>query len=222
MTAPAASAARPTAWDYHAGVRVLTIDTATTASSVGVVRDGAVVAEEAIRLPNAAQHVLGAVERVLRDAGLALAELDRIAVGRGPGSFTGLRIGLATALGLAAPGGIELVGVGTAAALAAGADGAVAVIDARRGEVFASGPGMELVACAPEALAQRLPAGAVLLGDGAIAYRDAFAGCEIPPDASPLHVPGAAALAHLAVVQPAPATALYVRSPDAVPTEARA
>lgn len=203
-------------------MRVLTIDTATTASSVGVVSDGEVLAEEVIRLPNAAQHVLGAVERVLQDGGLELADVDRIAVGRGPGSFTGLRIGLATALGLAAPGGVHLVGVGTAAALAAGADGAIAVIDARRGEVFAFGLGMDLVACAPAALAQRLPAGSVLLGDGAIAYRESFGGCEIPPDASPLHVPGAAALARLAAAQPAPATPLYVRSPDALPTAARA
>ena len=201
-------------------MRVLTIDTATTASCVGLVRDGAVVAETVRIAPAAAQHVLAAVEQVLADGGATLDDIDRVAVGRGPGSFTGLRIGLATAVGLCAPGPIGLVGVGTAAALAAGGSGACAVIDARRGEVFAEGPGIALGAYRPDALAALLPDGALLLGDGAVAHRAAFPGCLVPPDDDPRHAPSALALARLAE-HAAPATPLYVRPPDAVPVEAR-
>jgi tRNA threonylcarbamoyladenosine biosynthesis protein TsaB len=196
-------------------VRVLTIDTATTASCVGVVVDGLVAAEEAIRAPNAAQHSLAAVERVLRVAGLVVGDLDRVAVGRGPGSFTGLRIGLATALGLAAPGRMELVGVPTTAALrAAAGPAAFAVVDARRGEVFAEGPDLALGAYAPDALAERLPVGALLVGDGAIAHRARFAGCDVPAEDSPLHLPSATWLAALGA---ASTDAIYVRAPDAEP-----
>jgi tRNA threonylcarbamoyladenosine biosynthesis protein TsaB len=189
-------------------VRVLTIDTATTATSVGLVEGGEQLAAEVVRSPNAAQHVLAAVDRVAGD----LDGVDRIVVGRGPGSFTGLRIGLATALGLAAPGGVELVGAATSTALRG--DGAVAVIDARRGEVFAEGPDLPLCAVTPADLAALLAPGTRLLGDGAVAHRAAFAAFDVPPDDSPLHVPQPLALA---AVADGPATPLYVRAPDAEP-----
>ena len=67
----------------------------------------------------------------------------------------------------------------------------MACIDARRGEVFCAGAGLEPQALTPEALAAALPAGAVVAGDGAVRYRDLLAGAEIPPDDSPLHVPHA-------------------------------
>jgi tRNA threonylcarbamoyladenosine biosynthesis protein TsaB len=120
---------------------------------------------------------------VLGAAGAGWEEVDRIAVGVGPGTFTGLRIGVATAHALARAREIELVGVSTLHSLARGAAGAgagedpapdvvVAVIDARRGEVFAAGwvaaeagrAGAEPLigprALAPETLAQ------TMLGDG--------------------------------------------------------
>ena len=189
-------------------MRVLTIDTATTATSVGLIDDGAIVAAEAVRLPNAAQHVLVAVHRLAPD----LDAVERIVVGRGPGSFTGLRIGLATAAGLAAPGGVELLGASTATALRG--EHAVAVIDARRGEVFAEGPDLPLQALTPAALAAAVAPGSRLVGDGAVRYREAFAGFDVPPDDSPLHVPQPLALAAAADGPPAP---LYVRAPDAEP-----
>ena len=136
---------------------------------------------------------------------------------RVPGSFTGLRIGLAGALGLALALGIPVAGVSTLDALAAAAPGAVPVIDARRGEVFAL-VGGEPRAVVPEQL--DLNPGTVCVGDGAVRYRSVLeaAGVEVPPDSSPLHTPHARFHAVLArefgsaeVVQP-----LYVRAPDAV------
>ena len=120
-----------------------------------------------VREPASAQHVLGTIDRLLRDCALELKDLDRIVVGRGPGSFTGLRVGIATAQGLAAPHGIALFGATTTAALrTAAGPAAVAVIDARRGEVFVEGPGIPLAACAPGDLADRLAPGTMLVGDG--------------------------------------------------------
>ena len=177
-------------------MRVLTIDTATSAAAIGIVVDEVAVDAAPIRAAAAAQHVLSVVDALLASEGLGIADIDKIVVGRGPGSFTGQRIGLATAIGLAAPHDTELVGVGTATVLrAAAGPAAVAVIDARRGEVFAEGPGIELAAWSADALAARLTPGTTVVGDGAVRYRDAFSHCAVPADDSPLHVPSAAACA---------------------------
>jgi tRNA A37 threonylcarbamoyladenosine modification protein TsaB len=97
----------------------------------------------------------------------------------------------------------------------------VACIDARRGEVFAAGSGIAAAAMAPEALAGRLERGAVVVGDGAVRYRDVFesAGADVPPDDDPRHLPDplvllerAGPFGDAALVEP-----LYVREPDARP-----
>jgi tRNA threonylcarbamoyladenosine biosynthesis protein TsaB len=138
-----------------------------------------------IELDTAERHaasLLVALDRLLAQCGHARAEIARIALSIGPGSFTGLRIGLATALGLTFGSERTLVPVPTLAALAfqAGGDGWVApLVDARRGEVYAGlydAGGEALVAdsCSPlDAFLARLPAGAplVLLGSGAVLYR---------------------------------------------------
>ena len=203
-------------------MRVLTIDTATAAASVGLVDDGEVVGWEIVRAEHAAQQLVAAAERVLAAAGLAAADVGRIAIGCGPGSFTGLRIGVATGIGLADGLAVPACGVGTLAALRAEAGPcSVAVVDARRGEVFAEGPGVELGAYAPQRLAATLADGAVLIGDGAVRHRDLLAGrAVVPPDGSDLHVPGPAALAALSSTG-APAAPIYVRAPDAIPAEER-
>ena len=202
-------------------MRVLTIDTATSVAAIGLVIDGDAFDAPPIRSATAAQHVLASVDAALAANNLTIGDVDRIVVGRGPGSFTGQRIGLATAIGLATPHATQLAGATTTAALrhAAGPD-AVAMVDARRGEVFAEGPGMELSAYRPEDLVARLEAGLLLVGDGAVRYRAMFQHCTVPADDSALHVPAASALAALGEGSE-PATPVYVREPDAVRIEDR-
>ena len=108
-------------------------------------------------------------------------------MGTGPGSFTGTRIGLATARGLALALGVPAAGVSTLDALAAGAPGAMPVIDARRSEIFVAGPR----ALAPADL--ELEPGTLCVGDGAVRYRELLeqAGAEIPPDDDERHLPRA-------------------------------
>ncbi len=204
---------------------VLTIDTATSIVAVGLVDDaGAVHVAPRIHDASAAQLILAGVESVLHAAAIRLGDVNRVVVGRGPGSFTGLRIGLATAQGLAAGLHVETIGVSSLAALLAGADcDAIAVIDARRGEVFAAAASIEPASCAPEQLASLLPANALLIGDGALRYRALWeeAGHRVPAVEDLRHAPTPRAMAELAERQPGPVTALYLREPDAVPTVLR-
>jgi tRNA threonylcarbamoyladenosine biosynthesis protein TsaB len=160
--------------------------------------------------------------------------VDRIAVGVGPGSFTGIRIGIATAQGLARGLGVPLVGVSTLDALAAAAGGLVgaarpwlAVLDARRGEVFVRGDGAAQV-LTPERLADAVRPGMVAFGDGALRHRELLqaAGAEIPPDGEPAHRVNAVHVAELGAAAtpaatPAAVQPLYLREPDAQPRERR-
>lgn len=181
--------------------------------------------------PAHARRLLSLVREVLDTAALSWKQIDRIAVGVGPGTFTGMRIGIATAQALAQATGIPLVGISTLRSLELGAWAAspasvLAVIDARRGEVFAAGAGVEPRVLSPEALAElvrgRTSDRLVTVGDGAIAFREALAGAgaEVPPDSSPLHRVNAihhcrlaleATPVHFATVEPQ-----YLRAPDAV------
>ena len=150
-------------------------------------------------------------------AGCGREHVGQIVVGCGPGSFTGLRIGIATARGLALALAVPCAGVSTLAALAAGAPGALALIDARRGELFALDDEGSAVVADPADVAARLRPGMSCVGDGALSYRALLegAGADVPPDDDPRHAPGAVALARLASGDaPEP---LYVRRPDAEP-----
>lgn len=205
---------------------ILAFDTATDAASTAVVDGGRPVSEIVSHGPaRAARRVLGDVAHALDVAGVNLDQLDGIAVGVGPGSFTGLRIGLATAQALADGAGLALSGVSTLDALRHGApSGAVAVLDARRRQVFASGPALPEMAVDPAALAALLEAGAYCVGDGAVRYRALLegAGVQVPPDDSTLHVPHARAHAVLARFDGTPVEPNYLRDPDARPIAARA
>jgi tRNA threonylcarbamoyladenosine biosynthesis protein TsaB len=147
------------------------------------VRDGTVLSEVAARTSGSHVAALPAlVEHVLAEARLRIEAVDAVAVSIGPGSFTGLRIGLALAKGITFAGGIPLVTVPTlevlAHAVALPADTVVcAALDARKREVYAAffrvlpDGGRERLspdaALAPEVLAERLTRGTVLVGDAA-------------------------------------------------------
>src|SRR5262245_2734250 len=114
--------------------------------TAALVRDGEVLGERRTQ----AVRLLEDVQALLADAGLAPSDLDRLAVGVGPGSYTSLRMGLVTARMLALSLDLPAAGVPTLDALAAGTPGAVPVIDARRSEVFARTREGEAAALAPE------------------------------------------------------------------------
>jgi tRNA threonylcarbamoyladenosine biosynthesis protein TsaB len=221
---------------------ILGIDTATAGTAVAVwAPDGTEVERRDDRPADArpahAQRLLPLVEEVIAAAETTWDAIDRIAVGVGPGGFTGLRLGIATARALAQARGCELVGVSSLAALAEGvrplesgrlkrSDPVVAVIDARRGEVFAAAyPGFGPVALAPEALAARIEPGWRAVGDGAVRFRQELerAGAEIPADDSPLHRVSALQVCRLgATAEPADRDTLlpdYRREPDAKPRQ---
>jgi tRNA threonylcarbamoyladenosine biosynthesis protein TsaB len=192
-------------------VLILAFDTATSVATSALVRDGRLLGERS----SVAVRVLEDVDVLLRDAGVEPGELDALAIGIGPGSFTGVRMGLAAARGLAFSLDLPIAGVSTLAALAAGAPGALPLIDAKRRELFTLQDG-EIVALPTAAF--EAP-GRVCVGDGAIRYREQLerTGAEIPPDDSELHVPRARFHAQLArefvaaeLVEP-----VYVRAPDA-------
>ena len=190
----------------------LAFDTATSVATSALVRDGEVLGERVSR----AVRVLEDADELLRDAGHEQSDLTALAVGTGPGSFTGLRLGLAAARGLSFALELPVAGVSTLHALAAGSPGALPVIDAGRREVFTLGGG-EPLCSSPQALA--LEPGTVCVGDGALRYRAVLEskGAEIPPDDDERHVPRARFHAALASdfgpaqeVEP-----LYLRVPDA-------
>lgn len=187
----------------------LAFDTATSVATAALVQDGTVLGERVSR----AVSVLEAVDELLREAGAERADLTALVVGTGPGSFTGLRLGLAAARGLAFALDLQVAGVSTLDALAAGAPGAVPVVDAGRREVFTLRDG-EPVACAPQEVEATC-----CVGDGALRYRGILEerGAEIPPLGDERHLPRARFHAELAsgfgpveAVEP-----LYLRVPDA-------
>ncbi len=192
---------------------LLAFDTATDAATVALLRDGEVLGERRSR----AFRVLADADELLAEAGAEASDLDALAVGTGPGSYTGLRMGLVTARTLALSLGVQTAGVSTLDTLAAGAPpGSVPVLDARRGEVFTRANGTPVV-LAPQEL--RVEPGVRYVGDGAVLYRAEIeaAGGVVPQDESGEHVPWARNLAGLAA-EFGPADALeplYLRIPDA-------
>jgi tRNA threonylcarbamoyladenosine biosynthesis protein TsaB len=190
-------------------VLILAFDTATDAATSALVDDREVLGERTSRPAT----LLEDVDALLRQAGARARDVEALAVGTGPGSFTGTRIGLAVARGLALALDLPAAGVSTLDALAAGVDGAFPVVDAKRGEVFVLGPR----ALRPENL--DLVAGSICVGNGARRYRAVLdqKGGIVPPDDSDLHLPRARFHALLAAdFGPADAIEpIYVRAPDA-------
>ncbi|MDQ4048708.1 MAG: tRNA (adenosine(37)-N6)-threonylcarbamoyltransferase complex dimerization subunit type 1 TsaB [Actinomycetota bacterium] len=232
-------------------MNVLGIDTSTPASAACVLRhDGAVFEQEPpptalTAPPRHARELMPAIVKCLEESGLHFSELDAIAVGAGPGTFTGLRIGVTTARALAHAWSIELRPVSSLAALAAGviepgatsheawAGGGpvLALIDASRGEVFAAlhedgAQRWPPFAASPAAVAARV-AGAGLkplaVGNGSVRFRDVLeaVGIRVAPDGARAHAVRGLSICRLASdVAPTPPEAVlpdYLRAPDAKP-----
>lgn len=126
-------------------MQVLAFDSATSACSAAVWRDGDIVAHRFESMERGhAEHLMGMVRAVMADSGAGFPDLDLLAVTNGPGGFTGLRIGLAAARGMAFAGGLACIGVSTLEAVADGVpeperDGArvLVVIDSKRDDIYA-------------------------------------------------------------------------------------
>ena len=220
---------------------LLGLDTSTPAASACVLTangqafEVAPPAERLGRPPAHASELLPAVADAMQRAGADWRDLDAIAVGVGPGTFTGLRIGIATARALATAAGLPLRRVSSLAALAAGIDAPVKLpmIDARRGEVFAAlfDGGGELwppFAASPEDLIARVREGGfspLAAGDGSIRFRGMLeeAGIQVEPEDSEAHLVRALHICRLGAAAPdeAPEAVLpeYLREPDAKPQQ---
>jgi tRNA threonylcarbamoyladenosine biosynthesis protein TsaB len=190
----------------------LAFDTATSVATSALVRDGEVLGERSSR----ALTVLEDAQELLAASGVEPGELGGVVVGTGPGSFTGVRMGIAAARTLAWALDVRLAGVSTLAALAAGAEGATPVVDAGRREVFVLVDGEPYV-LAPADLS--LEPGTLCVGDGAVRYRTVLEdlGVVVPDRDSELHLPRASFHAALArdFGEPDAVEPLYLRIPDA-------
>jgi tRNA threonylcarbamoyladenosine biosynthesis protein TsaB len=216
-------------------------DTATADTAACAAGDGEILYEALLGLsekggPQHTTALLAEIERAAEAAG-GWGAVGRIAVGVGPGSFTGLRVGIATARALGLSRGLPLAGVGTLDALAHGLGEAggprdrLVVLDARRGEVAAAlytASGERLwgpLLSSPEELGKRaadLPQAALCGGSGAVRFRQQLAsrGVEIPDDSDPVHRVAARHICALAASGPGEdqsgsVAPIYLRPPDA-------
>jgi tRNA threonylcarbamoyl adenosine modification protein YeaZ len=220
-------------------MRVLALDTALNACSAAVLdtqRRDLVAGETRPMTRGHAEALMPLVARVMDAARLEFAEIDRIAVTVGPGSFTGVRVGIAAARGIALAAGKPAIGLTTLAAftaphIAAGFTGTVvAVIDARHGQVYMQvfGPGGRALApprlaSVRDALQAARTGPALIVGSGADLVAAEWPAGEPPPTVIASSAPdigwvarlGAAAQADRALPKP-----LYLRPPDARPQDA--
>jgi tRNA threonylcarbamoyladenosine biosynthesis protein TsaB len=205
-------------------VIVLGLDTCLSSCSVAVLDGERVLASAREVMARGHQERLAPMARdVMAQAGLAFDRLDRIAVTVGPGSFTGLRVGIAFAKGLAFALDKPAVGIGTLEALAAQGSGLVfPAIDARRGQLYLQAFGDGRALMAPDALTAEVAAARLaelsqgrpftLIGSGAVLL------AELAPAATVIAAEGADAVhvARLAAARaPGPLKPLYLRAPDA-------
>ena len=215
---------------------LLAFDAAGRGCSAAVWRNGAVLAaERAAMARGQAERLVPMIESVLAAAGVEHAVLDALAVTTGPGAFTGVRIGLATARGYALALSIPAIGIGSLRAIAAGTDPAeragrsvLVLIDAKRADVYAQAfhpdlsPAGDPMAVTADTLDAALPPGPLLLaGDGDAGAEAALraAGRDLHRSSAPaLADPGT--IAHLAAEQPLPdrdappPRPVYLRPPD--------
>jgi tRNA threonylcarbamoyl adenosine modification protein YeaZ len=221
-------------------MRVLAIDTALAACSAAVLdtERAAVTAHESLPMQRGhAEALMPLIKRVMERSGLGFADLDRVAVTTGPGSFTGLRVGIAAARGLGLAAGKPVVGLTTLAAFAApfiAADDTlpvVAAIDARHDQVYLQvfGPGGRTIvaprlALLHEALRAAATGAPRLTGTAADLLAAAWPAGERPPAAVEQRgapdIDWVARLGAAASETAAPPKPLYLRAPDAQPQDA--
>ncbi len=220
-------------------MKLLAVESATLSGGVALLDGDSLLGEITLNIAiTHSERLMSAVDRLLADCGLAPADLDGLAVSVGPGSFTGLRVGLATVKALAMALDLPVAAVPTLDALAARlpfADAPVCpILDARKGEVYLSlyrwregvmAREWDYLALAPELAAARLIAPVILLGDGIEACRPWLsrlgAGARVAPAAQRLPSAatvaglGRAALAAGAGVGPESLAPLYLRPSEA-------
>lgn len=214
---------------------LLAIDTATGGCSAAIAVDGVITAERRLEMRRGhSEHLIGMIGEVMTEAGIAYDDLDAVIVTRGPGAFTGLRIGLATARAIALAAGIQSFGITTLAVIAAAARRiaeddlpVLAAVDSRRAEpyaqLFSGGRAMgEPVAATDETIAGLIPSGDfTIAGDGAakllpILPHAPLRQLDLLPDAAEAARLAASVLASGGTLDPA--EPLYIRPPDAVTT----
>jgi tRNA threonylcarbamoyladenosine biosynthesis protein TsaB len=203
---------------------ILALDTCLTACSAAILDGETVLAARSEAMPRGHQERLAPLVRELAvEAGVGFRDLTRVGVTVGPGSFTGLRVGIAFAKGMAAALDIPVVGVGTLEAMAFGRPGFVAAaIDARRDQLYLQLFGDGAALTAPDAvtlqtaaarIAEVWPGGlATFIGSGAPLLEGILAGAviETPDGPDPVAIARLAARAAVKPVRP-----LYLRAPDA-------
>lgn len=221
-------------------MRILALETSTPAGGVALLDGDRLIAEYTLSVRAAhSERLMATVDRLLSDSGWEIRTLEGLAVSIGPGSFTGLRIGVSTAKGLALALGIPLVGVPTLDALAAAlphaADPVCPILDAKKGEVYASlfhweagrmVRDWEYLALSPADLCSRLSGPVIFVGDGVAAF-EKFLSEALGPRARfappARRLPSAACVAQLGhsrllsgeVVEPATLIPLYIRPSEA-------
>lgn len=221
-------------------MRILALETSTLTGGVALLDGDCLLAEYTLSIRTThSERLMAAVDRLLNDSGWGVETLEGVAVSIGPGSFTGLRIGVSTAKGLGMALGIPLVGVPTLDALAAllphASDPVCPILDAKKGELYTSlfhwdGGRMvrdwEYLALTPEDLCSRLSGSVIFVGDGVGAFGDLLrralgVRAKLAPPGRRL--PSAACVAQLGhdrllsgeTVEPARLTPLYIRPSEA-------
>lgn len=209
---------------------ILAFDTSLQSCSVALWRDGVVLARDMTPMSRGQAEVLvPTVQSVMATAGVEFADLDRIAATTGPGSFTGIRVGLATARGFALAAGKPALGIPTTEALAAavdakdrvGFDRIVSAIDSQRGDVFAQAFSPDLRAEAAPINSPITSLGAwfgsgrtLVVSDGAEMIKAAWPDVAVSTAAGSCDPAVVARLAADRSLPSSPATPVYVRPPD--------
>ena len=213
---------------------ILALDTALSACSAGVWRDGVMIATESLLMPQGhAETVMPMIERVMSAANLDYNQLDRIAVTVGPGSFTGLRVGIATARGLAMAAQKPAIGIATTEVFASmvapherrGENNysrhILSVIDSKRDDAYVQifdadeQPLGEVLNLTYESLHLKFPGALIVVGDGSARAMNHL-GHDAVQSAAPITcaVENVALIASTRAIDPRGPLPLYIRAPE--------